>query len=477
MKFFHRLRPLLPAALLNLVFIGSSLFWIFRIPYNDAPDENNHFRYSVEFIMENRRLPVLGADDAECFRNATSSYNQFPALNYILAALAGGAARSSLGLAPYTGARLFSLFCGLIFVNCLLAAAWRCAGGPVAATVTAAIAALVPQVIFVCSYVNADAYALGVSGMLALSAMRVLRPTTPANGPDVPTSGSCDREQEKSLPPAARSSSSALRGEGPECRRPGVGGGEAIGWADALFFGTSIGLLFTAKLNFWIYLPWMGIGALGLMIAKRLSWQDTRRLVSASVLMTLLLGAGWYWRNFTLYGSMLPGIPTPEWLAGIGVENPPPRAVIGPRVSWPALQELVRRGFFMHTLEYFYGRFGYGTIGFDPRLYAILKFLAPALFVLFAAAAVGQRDRAVSFGLLWLIGLAASNLFFLILYAVTIDYQPQGRYLFPLLAPAAAWMAWSIGRHPRLLKYAVPLLLLHAWLLYEAHVLLWHAYA
>ena len=75
-----------PAALLNLVFGASALVWIFTVPYDRAPDEDNHFRYSVKFILEHRRLPVYGVDDTDCFTRNASSYNKFPAVNYVLAA-------------------------------------------------------------------------------------------------------------------------------------------------------------------------------------------------------------------------------------------------------------------------------------------------------------------------------------------------------------------------------------------------------
>ncbi len=429
---FHA-RRLLPAALLNLVFAGSALCWIFLIPYDRAPDEDNHFRYTVGFILENRRLPVYGVDDVDCFRRNASSYNKFPALNYVLAAAAAGAGRSVFGLAPFLGARLLACLLGLVFLNGLLAAAWRAGGRPGPAILAVAVAALIPQVIYVGSYVNADAYALAVSAVLALGVVKVL--AAAAMAPD-----------------------------------------QTPAWRDAWRFGCGIGLLFTAKLNYWVYLPWLGLGALGLAGAGRLSWRGIARLAAAAAVMSLLLAGGWYARNYCLYGQILPGAPTPEWLAGIGVDQPAPRAALAPRLSWPALEALVRFNYFTDTLSYFYGKFDYGTVSFDPQIYAGLKFLAPAAAVLFIGAALAAGDRPVRWALFWLAGLAATNVILLVLYAVLYDYQPAGRYLFPILAPAAVWMAWAVGRHPRLWKYALPLLFLHAGLLVMAHFLMLDAY-
>ncbi|MCA1808360.1 MAG: hypothetical protein LC725_02690 [Lentisphaerae bacterium] len=97
--------------------------------------------------------------------------------------------------------------------------------------------------------------------------------------------------------------------------------------------------------------------------------------------------------------------------------------------------------------------------------------------LLFTAAAWCTRDRTVRGALLWLIGMALTNLGLFVIYAVCYDYQPQGRYLFPMLAPAAVWMAWAMGRHTSLLKFATPFLLLNGWLLWRSYWLLQSTYA
>jgi hypothetical protein len=427
-------RRVLPVALLNLVFGASVWFWVFLIPYNKAPDENNHFKYSVKFIIENHRLPVSGKDDVECFRNAASSYNKFPALNYVLAAIAAVAGHHLAGFDWYIGARLMSFLLGLLFINLTLASVYRLGARGMSAVVPVAVVGLIPQVVYVCCYVNADAYALAVSGWMALVMVNALVETAVASD-----------------------------------RTPS--------WKAAYWFGSGVGLALTIKLNYLVYLPWLFLGTLGLFAARRLSGRALWRLAVATVVMSLVLAGGWYLRNYILYGELMPAAPTPEWLASIGVENPPPRFVIATRMSWPALMELVRRGFFTETLGYFYGKFGYGTLGFEPQVYVLLKFLAPASAVLFIAAAWSTRDRYIRWGFLWLAGLAASNLTLLVLYAVLYDYQSQGRYLFPILAPAAVWMGWSCARHPRLWRFALPLLGVNLWLLVKAHFLLHNTYS
>ncbi len=422
-----------PAALLNLVFGASALVWIFTVPYDRAPDEDNHFRYSVKFILEHRRLPVYGVDDTDCFTRNASSYNKFPALNYVLAAAAAAAGRRWAGLDWHIGARLMSGLMGLALLNLALAAVRRAGGRGAGAVLPVAVITLIPQAVYVCSYVNADAYALAVSGWLA--AVTVNAMAAAAAAPD-------------RTPP----------------------------WKAAWWFGSGIGLLLTAKLNYWVYLPWLALGGVGLACARRLSGRALWRLAMASAAMALLLAGGWYARNFMLYGELMPGAPTPAWLASIGVDQPGPRAVMAPHVSWPVLVELVRRNFFTETLAYFYGKFDYGTVSFDPQVYAALKFLAPAAAALFVAAAWTARDRPVRWGLYWVASLAAFNLALLVLYAVLYDYQPAGRYMFPILAPAAIWMGWAGARHPRLWKYAWPLLFLHVGLLAMAHCLLHDAY-
>lgn len=426
-------RRLWPAVLLNLVFGASALAWIFTVPYDRAPDEDNHFRYSVKFILEHRRLPAYGIDDVDCFSRNASSYNKFPALNYVLAAAAADAGRRWAGLEWHTGARLMSGLMGLAFLNLVLAAVRRAGGRGAAAVLPAAVAVLIPQAIYVCSYVNADAYALAVSAGLAAATVNALAAAAAAPG-------------------------------------------HTPSWKAAWWFGAGIGLLLTAKLNYWVYLPWLALGALVLAGARRLSVRALWRLAAASIAMSLLLAGGWYARNYMLYGELMPAAPTTAWLSAIGVDKPAPRAVMAPHLSWPVLAELVRRNFFTETLAYFYGKFDYGTVSFDPQIYAVLKFLAPAAGALFVAAALATRDRPVRWAFFWLAGLAATNAVLLVLYAVLYDYQPAGRYLFPILAPAAVWMGWACARHPRLWKYALPLLFLHAGLLVMAHCLLLGAY-
>ncbi|MCA1808361.1 MAG: hypothetical protein LC725_02695 [Lentisphaerae bacterium] len=167
--------------LLNLLFLFVGLQWVFLIPYNRAPDENNHFRYSVRLIMENHRLPVAGVDDVECFRNAASSYNKFPALNYLTAAMGAGIAGRWGDARAYLGARMVSLVWGLLFLNFLLAAAWRLSHRCLPSFMAVGTVVLIPQVIFISSYVNADAFALAVSGLLAWSVARLLQDTSRSN--------------------------------------------------------------------------------------------------------------------------------------------------------------------------------------------------------------------------------------------------------------------------------------------------------
>jgi hypothetical protein len=87
--FLSRLNQHRMLILLNALYAAAGLLWIILIPYNNAPDENTHFHYSVEFIIQNHRLPVWGVDDIERFRHALSSHNQMPALNYLVYAVGG----------------------------------------------------------------------------------------------------------------------------------------------------------------------------------------------------------------------------------------------------------------------------------------------------------------------------------------------------------------------------------------------------
>ena len=414
-KWFNAHWPLL---VLNGVFIGIGLTWLNLIPYNNAPDENTHFKYSVEFMLLHHRLPVWGVDDLERFRHALSSYNQMPALNYVLAAISAYAANTLLGIEPYQGARLASLAWGLIFINGLCLSIRMLLDRPLlAATITAAFV-FIPQVLFSFCYVNADAHALGISALLAYAMTRFWK--TPSTG-------------------------------------------------TLLMLGLAGGLLFSAKYNFFIYAPFLAGGFIFLAYRRLLAWQTVFRVALAVFGGAMLVSGFWYVRNYWLYGTPMPMLVNGEHLAQLGIVRDV--APINHGFSCAALFWLMQQKFATTTFASFFGLFGYLDVGFRPEVYATLQVVIPALCVLFLAELLMTCDRPAAIVCLWLGAFMLTILGLHIWSCLHYHFQAQGRYYFAVLAPLAIFLGWAIKRQHRLLKYAVALLLVTGTLLVQAIVL------
>src|SRR5262249_22821657 len=152
-------------------YTGLTLFWIWLIPFNHAPDEAVHYNFNVKFIYENHRLPVAGIDDHEAYttipksrifgRHSTlGSYVIYPALPYVIAAASSWITNRVFGTSNYIGARLSSMAWGLLFLTYLYLCVWRITNRRLAAFVVTFSFAFIPQVIFISAYVNSDIYSL-----------------------------------------------------------------------------------------------------------------------------------------------------------------------------------------------------------------------------------------------------------------------------------------------------------------------------
>lgn len=410
-------------ALLNAVYLATGLAWILLIPYNNAPDENTHFHYSVEFIMEHRRLPVWGVDDIGRFRHALSSYNQMPALNYVLYA-AGASAAERFGLEPYLGARLVSLAFGLVFVNFLFLAAREICGNERNALMAAAAAALIPQVMFSFCYVNAEAHSLAIAAVLAFALSRL----------------------------ACRPSTGAL-----------------------LAAGAAIGLLFSAKYNYFIYLPFIAAMLLLALYRREIDRAFALKLAVAASVFSLLISGCWYIRNWALYGNPIPILMGEEYFKNLGIVREVQPVNRG--VSLASLAWLARSGFFGMTFDSFFGVFGYMNVGFSNIVYIMLQFIVPLVALFFILDLALTRDGRATALLACLMALFGAILVMHVWACLTYDYQAQGRYYFAILPPAVLYAAWAATRQPSLRKHVVFFLILMLWLFAGANLLVARTYA
>ncbi|MCG2660194.1 MAG: glycosyltransferase family 39 protein, partial [Kiritimatiellae bacterium] len=412
-----------PLFLLNGLFIGIGLSWLFLIPYNNVPDENTHFKYSVEFILTHHRLPVCGVDDLDQFRHALGSYNQMPALNYVVAAAAAHAGHKLFGIEPYQGARLASLAWGLVFINGLFLAIRILTARPLLSAIVTAAFAFIPQVLFSFCYVNADAHALGIAALLAYTLARFWK--TPSD--------------------------TAL-----------------------VMLGLAGGLLFSAKYNFFVYAPFLAAGFSYLAYRGHLSWSTVFRVALAVACGAILISGFWYARNYWLYGTPMPLLFDEERLAQLGVlrEVVP----VNHGLSLASLLWLVQQKFATITFASFFGLFGYLDVGFRPEVYAALRIIIPALGILFLIELLATRDRPAEIACLWLGALMLAVLLLHVWNCLCCNFQPQGRYQFASLIPMAVFLGWTARRHRRFLKYAVALMVVTGALMVQTVMLFAQTY-
>src|SRR5919206_168193 len=167
-------RPLV--ALLALVALANAAVWARTIPYDHAPDEFLHYAVPA-FIADHGRLPVFGPDadmyastqppDGSPYSGAYySSYALFPGLSYLASAGLMRLAEATHPTAELFAARLPSVLSlpVTVWLAYLCAATLARPGSPVRLAVPASVASL-PELTFVASYTNTDAYTIAAASL------------------------------------------------------------------------------------------------------------------------------------------------------------------------------------------------------------------------------------------------------------------------------------------------------------------------
>ena len=377
-----------PFALVLLLFICIVGHWSAILPYNEGPDEILHFHSNVEFILDHHRLPVSGVDDMDiyrqCFDSTTgrqtckNSYNMFPALDYLIAAITAALGRSA-GLSSLAGARIASLAWGIVFVVALQFMFLEILESFTFAAVFSALIALIPQLMFTCAYVNADAHSLAISALLGLSATRLYK-----------------RQDKRRI----------------------------------VEFAAATGLLFSAKYNYFIYVPFIPLFVGWLFLQKKLDRKSASLTLGACAVMSLGISGFWFLRNAYLYHDPLGlkfAFAMMDRFHAPGVSRP---------LDWAGAWFLHEHQFYWHTLLSFVGDFKNRTLHFPAGVYL-------GYYCVFAAGVGGlgyviirhgdRTTRAGAFTAAALVGIC----FLQHMYnSLTVDLQPQGRYLFPDPCPA-----------------------------------------
>ena len=490
--FLSRLNQHRMLILLNALYAAAGLLWIILIPYNNAPDENTHFHYSVEFIIQNHRLPVWGVDDIERFRHALSSHNQMPALNYLVYAAGGTLANKLCGLELYLGARLVSLFWGLVFINFLFLAVRELCGSYRNSLIVAAGVAFIPQVFFTFCYINGDAHSLAIAAIFWFALARFFSRQSAGEAPRGKPRGifaePCEaKDTILSFHPVLHSrfgdgGSSFGATEDPPCGKPQgfpwptrVVSGRLAKKGNIIFAGAAIGLLFSAKYNYYIYFPCIAVMLAWAVLRRLISWKTIGRLVIASAVLSLLISGFWFIRNYFLYGNPLPILMSEEFFRDIGLAREIHPVNHG--LSLASLNWLVQQGFASSTFNSFFAVFGYLNVGFHHVAYIILQFIVPLIVLFFMLDLMTTRDRTARTVMAWLLLMIFTVMAMHVWACLTYDYQPQGRYQFTILVPIALYTGWVITRQASHRKYAVFFLIMMIWLFIGANILIVRTYA
>lgn len=416
---------------LNLIYALSAGSWILLIPFNRAPDEYAHFNYNVKFILQHHRLPVSGVDDLEAYAHTRTqtwgravslySYCIYPPVNYLVSAATAAVAKRAWNWPEWRGSRLASLGWGLLYLNALFAAIWMATGGntPASLVVTAA-AGLVPQVVYLAAYTNADIHSLAAAALLASTSIYAWR--RPTRGP-------------------------------------------------LALLGLATGLVLSAKYNYFLLLPAVPLLLMG--IAHRERWA-VRRFLGSSLfvgLVALAVSGFWFVRNAMLYGDPLGQRFAINLMAHYGNPLPPLPFTI------KNLRGLMQLNFHGFTFESMIGRFDYLSVTLPPFCYRAAEIVLGAVAVGIPAVVAIRRDRLALAWLLPLVGLALASLTLTIYNTMVFDFQPQGRYLFPALVPLVLYCGWAASRHAAILRWMVLVAVLMVGLLFVSHRTLNDAYS
>jgi len=155
---------------ISLFALVNVLAWSVTIPFDRGPDERAHFDV-VRFEAEHHRIPEVGVDDpgatiiraADGYLDPYYTYSAQPGLSYIISAatieLAGASGDRAVALARAPGMLYGALFPLVLF----LAVRAALPRPPELAVLAALIGALWPQITFVFSYVNNDGLTLVVA--------------------------------------------------------------------------------------------------------------------------------------------------------------------------------------------------------------------------------------------------------------------------------------------------------------------------
>ncbi len=407
-----------PLFVLAAVYVAVSLLMITSIPKpideisatKGGPDELAHYSFNVEFIMKKKRLPVSGVDDLDAYKNCRDepfssvpclySYSIYPAPSYIVSAVSAKVFSASGRITPFIAARIPTLLYGLVFVLSVYGASYVLTRRRLVAGLLTFSVAFIPQVIFTNSYTNLDAHSLAISGLLAFSfALFALKPQ--------------------------------------DIKRQ-------------IFLTISLfGLLPLAKYNYFI----LGVAALSVIVYILRRYKFTRkellRMALFAVGSFILFSAFWYIRNLLLYGDALGQNFVLEKMSEfhqLGQTHP---------FNLDSFVRITHMNYFDILFRSFFVAYGSMFYFLEEHVYIIIKALLIMATSAFFYLIYVNKNKSDSKKI-----LIASSLFSAVFMGCLLlgiyntfqyDFQPQGRYMYPILAPLVLLVAYAIRKDKQMI--------------------------
>lgn len=422
-RIFKRILKHWPAYLVVTLFGFCSISLVAHIPSDFqsyslarapayAPDEAVHYKYNVAFILKNKRLPVSGMDDLSAYKSCSPdhlvkvhcgySYVVFPGISYVISAASASILHHLFNVPYVMGARVPSTIYGIVFILCAYFAAYIITRRRLVSTLLAAGVGLIPEYIFTSSYTNLDAHSVAISGVVGLAFVNYL------------------------VHPNRK-------------------------WSLPILGIVTAGLLPLAKYNFFILgLPVIATVAY-MLVKKKVSRRKFLELIGWSGIGFIVFSSFWYVRNAVLYHDVLGQNFVLNTMSRYYPLGQPMN------ISSHTLVVFNELDFFGTLYRSFYYAFGSMFYYLGSAVYLVPAVFMVLGFVLLISrlAEDNKRLRPVIFAFAAFIAVIVLTLAEIIYNSMVYDFQPQGRYLYPILMPTVLFLAYCAKKDKGLEKLSL----------------------
>lgn len=387
--------------LLFLLLFGIFLFlWAVIQPFNASPDEPMRYRI-CQYLYENRTLPPHGGDPS--IRDAAWGYSYafFPILPQTIGAFFMTVASwfSKDAFVLLMAARMVSVVSGVVTAWFSLRIGEKLWGRTTLKWLFTVLVTMLPQFVFLCSYVNSDSFAVMATSVIIYSWLL----------------------------------------------------GMESGWSYRSCITMAVGIILCAMCYYDAYGVILA-SVLVVCVSLLRQWKDRRKRLDLIKKMLLIAGlvllgiAWWFIRNAVLYQGDFLGLATSEeYSRQFAAENLKPSNRYLPYHEGASLWDMLFSWGWIKVVGIsFIGCFGYVSIPLKIWMYVIYA----AVIAIGAGAAlwhaitrVKAKDGLPGTGWqnrVWIAALLITGIIpnLLNLYhSYYVDFQPQGRYSMPMLLP------------------------------------------